>query len=253
MLNPHELSDAIPFATFESVCKGMTDPETGLPILKGPLTHSMPDMQEDSVELAGLEYFQRNGLPVDWEHKYHTSQDPAALVGRGVKLYRAPHPVDGEQVWWMDTALFNPELKPLVRDIVSHLDAGGTLGYSVAGMGVRIPATGKVKTVVATVALTAQPVQQANCGTIEMVSKAFRRAERDELPLTRLHLPLWGPGGDFWRSVQKALEATGSLPPSGPGVDAVACYNLSADKEERKRRRRQLKRVVMELAAGSRR
>lgn len=243
-----------PFSMWFPIAKGSlqgetgeSEPTAGSYAFEGPLTHPDRDLQGDRLRVIrkGLEYHTAIGGPVDWEHGYEKYLDADALIGEATRTWLAPHELDGAEVLHMRTEMFDPKLKPLVMKAVNHYRAGGKLGYSVAGGGIRESDTGRIVPVVTTVAMTIKAVQARNMGCLRMV-KAISELESAGVELLRPGMlpvvpetwvvlsPLlqiqFGP-------VLKALECDAALPHSGPGISAAMVEDLAHSGKRKKKRK----------------
>lgn len=218
--------DAKRFGFYLPITKS-TQTEDGDWIVEGPLSNPDEDLQGETMDMAGLRkgltVFERLGQSVDWEHLYQKTKDPQFLIGKGVQIFDAEHPTTGKQVPHLRARLFKG--KKIARHAIEHLNEGGTLGYSVEGGAIQKSGSHILETVITMVTLTPQPVVSENTGTIRLLKSlsALENGadwEEVELPVIPQFL---SPEAEF----QKAMEASGSEPREGPGVNAAEVEDLS--------------------------
>lgn len=208
-------------------------------VVEGPLSNPEPDLEGDVIDsdglMKGMETFHKLNGPVDWDHKYAKYGEPKWLIGKGIETFTAPHPRTNHQVPWLRTRLL--EDKEIARQAIDHLEKGGDLGYSIYGGIVSRKDNGKINPIVSMVSLTPIPVVAENSGCVRLAKAiaAYEEMTLDALrELRELDLPrvpeLWDPSllPGVERMV-KAMEVTGSLPPIGPGADALRVEDLGGD------------------------
>lgn len=257
-----------PFSVYVPITKAYDSQDGKRWVFEAPLSDPSKDLQDERMNVAGLKkglkVFKQLDMPVDWDHLWERSREPRWLIGKGMELYDAPHPVTGTQVPWVRGVLFKN--KEIARQAKEHYDAcqeegGGGLGISVAGQVVRRDALDKshiLESIITSIALTPVPVASKNAGTVsfmkcmaassEALSKgvlSFAECQFPHVPelYSRL-VPAWAsytgaPGLDVERHLQemrKAMESTGALPHTGPGANALTVSDLDDDDEERRLR-----------------
>lgn len=230
-------------------------------IVEGPLSEPSKDLQGESMRQGkwgtsglrkGLAAFLALGKVVDWEHLYEKFRDPEAIIGKGLELFDAPHPVTGADVPWLRVRLLKGQR--LAQKVWGLLKAGGSLGFSVAGAAVERLGSEIVEPMITTIGITAVPVQAKNAGTLQ-VAKALEALAAGDMDVFFPFVPeLAAEGVVPEMRLFRALEASGALPHAGPGADALGVEDLAEtsagteeDEEERllhllrKRRQRRLK------------
>ena len=233
-----------PFSVYVPLVKAYDSPDGKSWVFEAPLSEPGKDLQHERMNMAGLrkglDTFRRLDMPVDWDHLWERTREPKYLIGKGISLYDAPHPKTGEDVPHIRGVLFKS--KELARQAREHWEAcqaagGGGLGISVAGHVVRRDPLDKshiLETAISSVALTPTPVADSNSGTLQFL-KAFSAAQdagvddisKSVFPyVPELHsrlLPVWTVGDAELHldAMRKAMEATGAIPRSGPGANAL--------------------------------
>lgn len=228
-----------PFGFYLPILKGGEDPVTGEWYVEGPISEPSQDLQKDEMEQGewkksglrkGLETFIALGQVVDWEHLYERTRDPEAIIGKGVEMYDAPHPVTGVVVPWLKVRLLKGQR--LAQKAWGLLQSGGSLGFSVAGAAFGRAGKRITESAIYTMGITALPVQAKNAGTLQ-IAKALAALTLDRTDSERIDLfvPELLAGGVF--PLFRALTATGDLPRSGPGVNAASVEDLGPRRKRR--------------------
>ena len=222
-----EAVGGVPWSAYFAIEKRYTG-ANGNTVVEGPLSNPSKDLQGETMNMhglwEGLKVFDKFNRPVDLDHLFERTRDPRYLIGKGVERFVAPHPHTGLDVPWLRTELFwNGEKgKPLAKATVEHLEVGGSMGYSVAGLaGSRDPNDrSKIVTpIITSVALTPVPVVSENAGCVQLL-KGFQAILHGE----EIHLPVVPETLELVRPLfAKAMEVTPGLPHVGKtGAGALA-------------------------------
>jgi hypothetical protein len=257
--------------------------------IEGPASEPSTDWQGERMAQGrwgvsgvrkALAGFMRLGGLVDWEHRYETTRDGTANVGKCVQVWDAAHPITGVIVPWIKVRLFKN--MPQAQTVWQLVQANVPLGFSVAGAALRKAANQILDLLITTIGVTALPVQTKNAGCIR-VAKSITALADYHGRLEGVLLPQAGAAGRAWAAyarrlakqrpaatrllvpaVGKALSMTGSLPAAGPGIDAASVEDLGATGEvpdyaaslkqaieqRRRARRRARRRVPIANATG---
>ena len=221
-------------------------------IVKGPITEPSSDYDGESTNIRevwkGLKTFIEYGSIVDWEHGYQKYRRACYIVGKGVRLYDAPHPRTGVKVPWLDTQLYKAQ--PYAREAHQLLEAGGSLAYSIAGLAERDEKGNIGKTTIFTIGITGLPIQTKNVGCLSLVKALATYWDATDEEAEEFQLPVaeetWGDVGP----ILKALEATGQLPFLGPGVNALGVSDPSNRKRKHGKKRKQDLHLAVRLASA---
>lgn len=237
--------------------------ENGDWCVEGPLSDPGPDAVGERMNMQGLwkamqDYIGRRSRVVDWEHLFEKYRDPDAVIAKGMEIFQAPHPVTGETVPWLRVRLIKGQR--LAQKVWNLLKSGGELGFSVAGKAVRKAGLDIIEPWISTIAITAVPICQQNVGTLRFM-KAMQDLERAGVDPEDMFLPFVPElVEDGVTPLFRALSASGTLPHSGPGIDAATVEDLGVpgrstrvaraerdpedddeEEEERERERRDLR------------